>query len=198
MSFFWKYTRSGMHSKTYVSFIIDVLPSYIISQGSDYYWQTSLEELQIFLVLLQDVEVLNNSEVGILKEDYAKFIRQLNYEPTKNYITSGSRYKYGQAVMGRHTGSPLPWGFIDDKRTPVTVKITGLKYSAFPQAYNGLIPYSSEDKLKPFRNHPQFESTGVYWDYMPFHSCIIPFVQAMLKTNTSRTKAFISNTLMWE
>lgn len=198
MGFFWKYTRSGMYSQTYISFIIDVLPSSIFREKGDYYWKTSFEELKAFLVLLQDVEVINNPSVGILKPDYAKYIRELRYEPTSEYKISGEEYRLGYAVMGRHDGKPLPWGFVSDLRTPMIVKVTGLKYSAFPNAENGLIPYSREDKLQTFRSHYKFENAGVYWDYMPFHSCIIPFIKAMNSKSISSTSWFIENILKWK
>lgn len=86
MAFYWKYSRNGYISKTYKSFIIDVLPSSWSIINNRRIWHTSFEELEAFLILLQDIECINNPNVGATKTAYAQFVIQLGYKPTLNYI----------------------------------------------------------------------------------------------------------------
>lgn len=197
MAFFWKYTRSGMYSTSYLSFIIDVLPTFINNLNGNLFWKTSFEELELFLTLLQDIEVLNNPSLGITKQAYAQFVTQLGYTATNSYTLQGSSLYKGYATMGKHNGSPLPWGYIDIKTTPMQIDITGLKVSAFPNAIDGLISYHNDDKLLQYRNHPSFIISGLYWDYMPLHSCIIQLIQEMKKIENHRTNQFVKRALGW-
>lgn len=71
MAFYWKYSRNGYISKTYKSFIIDVLPSSWSIINNRRIWHTSFEELEAFLILLQDIECINNPNVGATKTAYA-------------------------------------------------------------------------------------------------------------------------------
>ena len=79
MAFYWKYSRNGYISKTYKSFIIDVLPSSWSIINNRRIWHTSFEELEAFLILLQDIEGINNPNVGATKTAYAQFV-MLNIE----------------------------------------------------------------------------------------------------------------------
>jgi len=197
MAYFWKYTRSGMYSKTYISFIIDVLPSSLQKCGNRIIWETNQTELEIFLVLLQDVEVLNNPGLGITKSEYSKFVSLLGYYATNQYKIMGEKHSIGTAVMGTHAGNPLPYGFIDHDDEMIKVDVTNLKYSAFPSGSDGKIPYHSDDKLSIYRSHSKFELSGMYWDYMPKHSCIIDIIPAMRNHDLSRTENYIKNILKW-
>jgi len=197
MGYYWKYTRSGRFSRGYISFIIDVLPNSISNFNGNVYWQTSIEEIEAFLILLQDVEVLNNPSLGIQKPAFAQVVRSLGFNPTGAYKISGQKYVYSHAVMGTHSGSPLPWGYICLTHNPISVNITGLLYSAFPNSNNGQIPFHSDDKLVVFRNHPDFISQGQYWDYMPMHSCLNTFINALLMADRNRALLFITNVLKW-
>lgn len=197
MSFYWKYSRSGMLSTTYVSFIIDVLPKFITKTNGQLHWLTSFEELQFFLILLHDVEVLNNSSLGPLKPAFASVVAQLGYQTTSDYRISGVSLWYGTEVIGKHPGSPLPWGYIQFDNTPISLDIQGLQYAAFPNATDGKIPYHHDDKLIHYRKDPNFVKEGVYWDFMPLHTSMIPIFNAMYKTDPERTVKFVFMILKW-
>ena len=55
--FFWKFSRDGDFSKTYVSFILDVHDSNIEKIGKDLFWKVSFNSLFMTLLLLQDIEI---------------------------------------------------------------------------------------------------------------------------------------------
>ena len=80
MGFYWKFTRSGKYSHSYISLIIDVEPSCIDKEKK--LWKTSFEELEMFLVLLHDVEVINNPDLGATKPAFKEVVETLGYEPT--------------------------------------------------------------------------------------------------------------------
>lgn len=193
MGFYWKYSRNGWKSRSYQSFIIDVLPSSWSSSGNRRVWNTSFEELQVFLILLQDIELRNNPSVGITKPDFDKYVRELGYEATLSYRISGHKYALGEAVMGRHLGYPLPWGFYSDDTTPIKLDITNLRYDY-------VVPIDSDkaiDMLSYCKGHPNFERSGNYWDYMPMHSCLLDIVRAMINFDRERTRNFLVNVLKW-
>ena len=193
MAFYWKYSRNGYISKTYKSFIIDVLPSSWSIINNRRIWHTSFEELEAFLILLQDIEGINNPNVGATKTAYAQFVIQLGYKPTLNYTISGTGYTCGTAVIGRHPGSPLPWGFVDNIVTPMNVDITGLKYYYVVPA----TPITSPDLLVHYRSHSSFQNSGDYWDYMPMHSVLLTVVNAMRNQDPNRTDTFLRTVLKW-
>lgn len=84
MGFFWKFTRSGKWSNSYVSLIVDVCPSaYDMSHNQ---WTTSFEELGMVMLLLHDVEMLNQPTLGATKPAFKRVVESLGYEPTLNYI----------------------------------------------------------------------------------------------------------------
>jgi hypothetical protein len=189
MAFYWKYTRSGKKSTTYISFIIDVLPSYIVRKYTNIYWNTSFEELESFLILLQDIEEINHPDIGITKQNFARFVAHLNYKPTASYVKSGAHLHLSSAVMGSHKGEPLPWGFVDNIITPICLNVTNLQNSFF-------LP-NQDVKLSYFSAHSRFENSGEYWDYMPMHSCLIDIITAMKRTDANRTDNFVKNKLKW-
>jgi len=193
MAFYWKYSRNGYMSTTYKSFIIDVLPTSWSIVNNRNIWHTSFEELEAFLILLQDIEVINNPRLGATKPAYAQFVTQLGYTPTLNYSISGNRYICGTAVIGRHSGTPLPWGIVANITTPLNVDVTGLKYDYIVPATPVVVP----DLLAHYRAHNSFQNTGNYWDYMPMHSALINIVTAMRNHNPARTDAFLRSVLKW-
>lgn len=194
MGFFWKYTRNGKISKTYQSFVIDVLPNSLTTQNNQIIWHTSFEELEAFLILLQDIEVINNPQLGATKPAYSQYVRQLGYRPTLNYSVSGSSYICGQAIIGRHSGSPLPWGFFSNSQTPIDFDVTGIK-----TRYDLLInTVSNGNLLGYYSSHPEFQSNGNYWDYMPLHSCLVAVITLMNSVDPSRTDHFVRHVLCWQ
>ena len=197
MSFFWKYTRSGKISQTYLSFIIDVPPSFLFSSKERVFWSTSFEELEAFLILLQDIELINNPKVGTTKAAYASFVNELGFVPSQEYQVSGNQFHVGVATMGTHPGPNLPWGFVDDAQSPIQLDVTHLDYSAFPDATTGKIPFHSDDKLLPFRKHSCFERVGNYWDYMPKHSCVVLIFSALFDYDPQRAYLFVRDILRW-
>ena len=118
MAFYWKYTRSGMYSNSYKSFIIDVLPDSFEFRNGRTFWITSFQELQAFLILLQDVEVLNNPSVGITKPAYAQFVMKLGFSATNMYKVSGRQFAAG--ARGSRPGNDPPQALIElpDDRVP--------------------------------------------------------------------------------
>ena len=92
-----------------VSIIIDVLPDSIVRQHEHIYWQTSFEELEAFLILLQDVEMLNHPAVGITKPQFAAVVVQLDYKTANGYSISGSHLHLSHGIMGPNE-PPQPKG----------------------------------------------------------------------------------------
>jgi hypothetical protein len=197
MAYYWKYTRNGRYNPNYISFVVDVLPRNITINNGKIFWLTSFEELCDFLVLLQDVEVINNPDVGITKPAYSSHVKSLGYTPQSTYKISGSSLPLGVSINGPNPGSPLPWGYIDNPTTPITIDVTGMKIQGFVNASNGLMPPFRDDKLSPYRNHTLFVASGKYWDLMPLHSCIILIVGALMQCDRQRTISLIHSVLIW-
>ena len=83
MGFFWKFTRSGRFSSSYVSLIIDADPGAVNKVAHT--WQTSFEELEMVVLLLHDVEVLNQPNLGPTTQAFKVVVQSLGYEPTLEY-----------------------------------------------------------------------------------------------------------------
>lgn len=126
MSYYWKNSRSGKFSRTYESLIIDVLPNSWSIINNRKIWHTSFEELESFFILRQDIEVINNPTTWTTKIDYIQYVNQLGYSPSTIYSVLGGKFVLGQAQIGRHSGIPLPWGFISDLTTPIDLDVTNL------------------------------------------------------------------------
>lgn len=120
MGFFWKFTRSGRLSHSYVSLIIDADPTYV-NKGANT-WQTSFEELSMVMLLLHDVEVLNQPFLGTTKPAFKTVVQSLGYEPTLEYRQQRRQCGLvcGQSVMGRHSGGGLDWGRFDSQDTEIS------------------------------------------------------------------------------
>jgi len=196
---YWKFTRSGKLSQKYISLIFDIHENNITIIGTKILLSTTVEELESFLVLLQDVEVINNQNSWFTKQALLSEVIKCGYNLTKNY--SQSRFirnlVVGQAVMGRHSGSELDFGVIPDGKAKILIDVTGFKYIEWVIANTGFIGYGSEDKLSCFRSIENFDNSGRYWDLMPAHSVIPKIYNALLDNDKIRTTKFVENVLGW-
>ena len=198
MGFFWKFTRSGKYSKSYISLIVDVEPNFVDKENR--IWHTSFEELEMFLVLLHDVEVINNPELGATKPAFKIVVESLGFEPTTKYCEKRNEYDLvkGQDKMGRHDGIPLDWGYYSNDKTKLELSIEGLEPAGFINAKDGKLFYKSkEDKLSCYRDYPYFEYLGFYWDLMPKHIHMNPIVRKMISVDIKRANEFLIKQLKW-
>ena len=196
MGFFWKFIRSGKFSASYVSLIIDVDPDCVDRKRN--VWRTSFEELGMAMILLHDVEVLNQPKLGATKPAFREVVESLGYEPTLEYRPLRERMGLvmGQCVMGGHDGFSLDWGRYESNRTLIEISTAGLQVAAFVQASDGRL-YGVEDKLSCYRSHPRFPTDGCFYDLMPKHVVMKPFIEAMRGCDEHRTDAFVSKWLKW-
>lgn len=196
--FFWKFTRSGKYSRKYISLIIDFHEDNI-SNNKLY---LSYEECQNLLILIQDVEKLNglvNSTAGLLKLPYKTIVNALSYDTTDNYLElrNNKGLVLGQMVLGNHTGSPLDFGKDTHNTKDLYLDISSLEIKMFIDANSGII-YGKEDKLKAYREQPEFISSGRYFDLMPKHICIVEIVKKMLEYDKEKTELFLKDVLKWK
>jgi len=196
MGFFWKFTRSGKFSASYVSLIIDVDPDSIDRNRN--VWKSSFEELGMVMLLLHDVEVLNQPELGATKPAFRVVVQSLGYEPTLEYEQQRERMGLvvGKSVMGRHDGVSLDWGRYDSNRTPVELSLDRLQVAAYVRASDGKL-YGNEDKLSCYRTHCRFVSKGEYYDLMPKHVVMKPIIETMRCCDERRTELFVVKWLKW-
>ena len=75
--FFWKFSRDGAQSRTYVSFIFDV-PSSQLNEDATI-WHATFNQLKMVLTLLQDVELLNKSNLE--KKAFIDAVKDCGYTP---------------------------------------------------------------------------------------------------------------------
>ncbi len=197
MGFFWKFTRSGKYSHSYVSLIIDVDP--ICVNEDSKIWETSFEELGMVMLLLHDVEVLNQPELGATKPAFKDVVQSLGYKPTLKYRQL--RHKLGlvcgQCIMGRHSGVGLDWGRFSMTETPIKLAIQGLQVACYINASDGRL-YGSEDKLLCYRQHQDFSKSGMYYDLMPKHTVMNPIMRALLEEDFERADKFAQKWLKWK
>ena len=196
MGFFWKFTRSGRYSSSYVSLIIDVDPVCVSRPAK--IWQTSFEELCMVMILLHDVEVLNQPTMGATKPAFKVVVQSLGYQPTLLYEQHRHHLGIvcGQSVMGRHDGNGLDWGRYASNRTPMILGIDRLQVACFIQACNGRL-YGNEDKLSCYRGHQDFINSGEFYDLMPKHVVMNPIMTAMKNVDAARTDKFARGWLKW-
>lgn len=196
MGFFWKFTRSGRISSSYVSLIVDVDPTHIDRAAGK--WNTSFEELGMIMLLLHDVEVLNQPQLGATKPAFRVVVQSLGYEPTLQYRQQRDRLGLvlGQSVMGRHNGVGLDWGRYTSTHTPMAISTDGLEVATYIQASNGRL-YGNEDKLSCYRRHPDFCDHGEFYDLMPKHVVMRNIVLAMKQCDAERTERFVTKWLKW-
>ena len=196
MGFFWKFTRSGAYSRTYVSLILDVDP-YSVDRPR-HVWRTSFEELSMAMILLHDVEVMNQPTLGATKPAFKVVVQSLGYEPTLHYVQQRQRFGLvvGQCVMGRHSGNGLDWGRYTSQDTPMEIDISGFKVAAYIRASDGRL-YGDEDKLSCYRGHKDFCQEGEFYGLMPKHEVMNPIVTAMKAKDPLRTDQFVKECLKW-
>lgn len=196
--FFWKFTRSGKYSSEYISLIVDFHDSSL----KDNHLISNFEECKDILLLIQDVEKLNgrvNLSAGLEKLPFQEQVSKLGYKADNSYEEQRKvrNLVLGQMTLGTHGGCPLDYGISDKKGVPVSLNLANLKISMMINAATG-IAYGTEDKLKAYRNHPQFVDKGEYFDLMPAHSCIVEIVGAMMRADKNRTVDFLENDLKWK
>ena len=196
MGFFWKFTRSGRLSHSYVSLIIDADPTYV-NKGANT-WQTSFEELSMVMLLLHDVEVLNQPFLGTTKPAFKTVVQSLGYEPTLEYRQQRRQCGLvcGQSVMGRHSGGGLDWGRFDSQDTPISLTTAGLQVACYIKASDGRL-YGNEDKLSCYRQHPDFIGDGEFYDLMPKHIVMNPIMNALKSVDAARADKFARDCLKW-
>ena len=196
MGFFWKFTRSGRLSSSYVSLIIDVDPTCVSKVTRK--WQTSFEELAMVMILLHDVEVLNQPSLGATKPAFKIVVQSLGYEPTLGYQQRRHQFGLvcGQSVMGRHGGAGLDWGRFALQHTPLTLDITDFQVACFINASDGRL-FGNEDKLSCYRRHPDFIDDGEFYDLMPKHIVMNPIMTAMKKVDADCADRFARDCLGW-
>lgn len=197
--------RSGNKSSDYISFIIDVHISNITNSGGKKIWIANQFILSRVLLLLQDVELANKQQgqsSRLSKITYGKAVNACGYTTD---LTSPEQRDInlvcGQAIMGRHTGKPLDWGFCEnDEKPDIDLGIANFDDSAIEiEASSGIYPkYKKEgDLLSCYREHPKFNSTDYYWDFMPKHEHIIEIFTAMNNSNKVETENFVQKILLW-
>lgn len=196
MGFFWKFTRSGAYSRTYVSLVLDVDP--FCSDRSRHTWRTSFEELAMAMILLHDVEVMNQPTLGATKPAFKAVVQSLGYEPTLRYVQQRQRLGLvvGQCVMGRHNGIGLDWGRCASQKTPIEVDVSDFQVAAYIRASDGRL-YGTEDKLSCYREHKDFCRQGEFYDLMPKHVVMNPIVTAMKAKDLPRAEKFVREWLKW-
>lgn len=196
--FFWKFTRSGKYSNKYISLIIDFHESNI-GDGKLF---LSYEECKNILILIQDVEKLNglvNSTAGLLKPPYRSVINLLSFDPTDIYkeLRHNHHLVLDKMILGNHVGTPLDYGKDAHTEKELYLDINNLQIQMFIDAKTGII-YGNEDKLKAYRNEPEFIFAGKYFDLMPKHDCVIEIVTKMMEYDEAQTEDFLINVLKWK
>ena len=196
MAFFWKFTRSGKFSPSYVSLVLDANSQFV--DKDKMLWKTSVEELEMVMVLLHDVEVHNQPQLGATKPAFKVVVEAIGYEPTRNYmpLRDALGLVAGQSVMGRHGGGDLDWGYYSNMNTPLNLDISTLQVRGFIDAKTGIL-FGTEDKLSCFRGHNCFRNEGFYYDLMPKHDVMIPIMKVISDVNSARANQFAIDSLKW-
>lgn len=200
----WKFSRDGAYSTTYVSFIFDI-PSTQLNEESKV-WQASFDQLSKVLLLLQDVELLNKG--NLLKPAFIDAVLACGYQPptTALQLRDSSGLVSGSAVIGRHNGAPIPFGFYaDDTNSP----LFDLDVSTFTPALllsgdRGEIIRSwkgpkraNSDLLACYREIECFDPKTQYWDLMPKHAHMQSICHAIKTLDPARAEQFLTQTLQW-
>tara|TARA_Y100000310_G_scaffold260388_1_gene269291 strand:+ start:126 stop:791 length:666 start_codon:yes stop_codon:yes gene_type:complete len=205
-SFFWKFSRDGDYSKTYVAFIIDVQDSNIQKIGKSLYWLTSFNSLCRILMLLQDVELYNakigQKSAGLKKKTYVWAINNCGYNPPDEHIEN--RYNYnlvcGKAVMGKHKGFDLDWGYYEDNYPSKLIKIdvTDFEPVRHITSKTGIhLKSDGRDLLKCYRKNINFTNEGWFWDLMPRHIHTKRIFEAMKLFSKEKGEDFVEKVLAW-
>ncbi|MFC1514482.1 hypothetical protein ACFL5X_01100 [Candidatus Omnitrophota bacterium] len=205
-SFFWKFTRSGHTSRDYASLIIDIHSSTLtITPEGRKAWTTNQSVLSSILLLLQDVELVNKAigqRGGLDKPAYVRAINKCRYTTNLSYTEQRGIKNLirGKAIMGRHGGTPLDWGFCDDpSQANIPLDLSTFNPVIEIDAATGTHSrYKGEDLLLCYRKHPKFQTTGYYWDFMPKHDHIVDIFTTIKNVNSSEAERFVEQVLLWK
>jgi hypothetical protein len=205
-SFFWKFTRDGDYSKTYVAFIMDVHDFNILNQNGKIFWITSFNCLANILILLQDVEIYNEKlgekRAGLEKNTYVSAVNDCGFSPPKKHIELRhiTSLVLGTAIMGKHKGFPLDWGFYEDNcEDLIKIDVTDFTPVRHVGAKTGIHPKSNnKDLLLCYRNNVFFNNKGWYWDLMPRHIHMKRIVDNMNNISEKKTSEFLDKILGWK
>jgi len=203
-SFFWKFSRNGNRSTTYISFIVDVPQINIILQNRSKFFQTTFDSLSNILLLLQDVELFNKWQgqrnAGLDKEHYKREVNKCGFIPNFDWPEKRNSMNLvkGTASMGRHDGAPIDWGFYGDENEVISLNITNFSPVRNVNGATGLcIETQDRDLLSCFRLEPHFDSSINYWDFMPMHIHIPIIFNAMKNHDSIKADEFVRETLGW-
>lgn len=203
-SFYWKFSRDGDYNETYLSFIIDVPQTNISLENNFIYFQTTFNSLSMILLLLQEVEIFNNKQgqrnAGLNKKSFLKQVNMCGYNP--DFMATEKRNNMnlveGTAVMGKHKGFPIDWGFYNDTDELIKLNITRFNPVRNVKGENGLCnEVQDRDLLACFRLHSSFNASSNYWDFMPRHIHMSTIFNAMKSHNTIKADEFVKGTLGW-
>jgi hypothetical protein len=204
-SFFWKFSRDGDYSSTYLSFIIDVPYSKLIKKDTKLIWVTNFQGLSKLLILLQDIELLNQimkqRSAGLLKPAFVKVIKQCSYNPSNEYNERRVKENLvcGKAIMGKHNGLPIDWGFYNGESDKEIIELDVTSFRPIRNV-SGKMGISSQSLgrglLSCYREHEAFEINSSYWDLMPMHAHIPLIFNAMKSCNEEKTIQFVENVLL--
>jgi hypothetical protein len=203
--FFWKFSRDGAWSKTYISFIFDVPSSQLNVDAT--IWSATFNQLKTVLLLLQDVELLNKN--NLQKQAFIDAVNKCGYMPptTTTQLRDDMRIVFGSADIGRHSGTHIPFGFYDENAGFNTVE---LDVSQFTPALllsgsEGKIlksrkgpTNSTKDLLQCYRTIGCYNQEHNYWDLMPKHSHMKEICQAMSSLDPTTTETFLTQILKWQ
>jgi hypothetical protein len=201
---FWKFSRDGVFSETYVSFIFDI-PSTQLREESKV-WKASFDQLSTVLLLLQDVELLNKKNLE--KAAFVQAVQKCGYSAPKtaSQMRDAKGLVYGSAVIGRHNGNPIPYGMHLEKSISSTFELDVSKFTPALNldGYNGRIIKSwkgprnvKTDLLSCYRAIKCFDPRTNYWDLMPKHTHMQYICHAMKSLDMESTEKFLTQTLQW-
>ena len=194
---YWKFSRSGNTSRSYVSLIFDIGED-LFDQFDNLSLNITFDQIKMMLVLLQDVEVLNNPDSWYVKPALLKEVNKINYNLSSNYKPSRDAFGLvkGKEKIGVHSGTPLDYGFIKNTGQLSKISIKNLQVSFVLDA--SLEQKKSFDKLKAYRGFSTFKGAIKYYDLMPRHNVIPELYSMMLNINKNETARFVEDTLKWE
>lgn len=203
--FFWKFSRDGDYSSTYISFIIDV-PTTLIELSSDKtYWLSSFNSLSMVLLCLQDVELFNEEigqrNAGLKKESYVNAVIDCGFNPPSNNPQLRTKYGLvkGKFVNGRHSGEPVDWGLWSDSNIEKVVKIDVTDFNPIRNLNNNGLHEKSgnRDLLFCYRQNNFFNKEIGYWDLMPRHKHMKRIFLAMKELDEDKADKFVGKVLNW-
>ena len=205
-NFFWKFSRDGDYSKTYVAFVIDVHDSNIKKENYKLFWLASFNALCRVLMFLQDVEIFNEKigqkSAGLQKKTYVWAVNNCGYNPPKKHIENRFNYNLvnGKSVMGKHKGFPLDWGYYEDNYPNFLIKMNVTDFEPVRHVnYETGVHQKSDgrDLLSCYRIHKNFQKVGWYWDLMPRHIHMKRIFEGMKLFSKEKGNDFVEKVLGW-